>query len=596
MTTLYRLAKRCADFAVAGAAILLSAPVVAVAALLIWREDRSASPFLRQERIGRNERPFLLIKLRTMRTERFRDGCKLTDAQRMLRCGAWLRKFSIDELPQLVNVLMGDMSLIGPRPMPVVYLDYFRPDERLRHVVRPGMSGLAQVSGRNLLSWDDKFALDVRYVQEASFRSDVVLLMRTVMRVLRPTGVGVRGADLPVASLHEVRADECRSTKLEDKVVSERDCGTVSPLGPGLSPDHGWMHKDRWEHGSYPALPDPVLDRSGKSAAALIAELKAACAASGRVALGRIIAHGRAHRGWQRILVPTYYCTDVVSYLEQAGIEVARYACSPCGEDIVPAAQAGDVLLRVNFFGWGPGEGAPAFGGDVIADFTHDLLAARYSTADFAIASLRKVLPVSDGGIYWSPQGHGIPAEPSSDVRHQQAALAKLAAMALKRAYLEGVGSADDKVRLRELEQIGEEGLLNGHDAAISRWARASLADLFVGQEAAARRTNACVLRNALHDAPGLAWRSRPRCQAPAFAVLQLQNEAMREHLRAALVARRIYPAVLWPVAPTENPLFAAALRFSRTCLMLHIDRRYDKADMQHVAAQIREICVSVTR
>lgn len=596
MTTVYRLAKRCADFAFAGAAILLTAPIVAAAALLIWREDRSASPFLGQERIGRNERPFRLIKLRTMRTERFRDGYKLTDAQRMLRCGAWLRKYSIDELPQLVNVLMGDMSLIGPRPMPDVYLDYFRPDERLRHTVRPGISGLAQVSGRNLLSWDDKFALDVRYVQEACLLTDVALLMRTVMRVLRPTGVGVRGADLPVASLHEVRADEFRSTKPGDKVVSEGNSGTFSPLYTGRSPDRRWMQDDRWEHGSYPALPDPVLDRSGQSAAAMISGLDAACAASGRVALGRIIAHGRAHRGWQRILVPTYYCGDVVSYLEQTGIEIGRYACSPCGEDIVPVAKAGDVLLRVNCFGWGPSERAPAFGGDVIADFTHDLLAARHSTADFAIASLRKVLPVSDGGIYWSPRRHGIPAEPTTDIRHEQAALAKLAAMTLKRAYLEGVGSADDKARLRELEQIGEEGLLTGHDAAISRWARAGLADLFVDQEAAARRTNARVLRNALGDVPSLAWRSRPPCQAPAFAVLQLKTEEMREHLRAALVERRIYPAVLWPIAPTEDPLFAAALRFSRTCLMLHIDRRYGKADMEHLAAQIREICASVTR
>ena len=129
------------DLVGAGLGLLVAGPVILLSALLIWLEDRSASPFIHQARLGRNEQPFGLVKLRTMRTERYRDGRKLTDAERLLWLGKWFRKFSIDELPQLVNVIRGQMSFIGPRPMPVAYQPYFRPEEHLRHSVRPGMSG-----------------------------------------------------------------------------------------------------------------------------------------------------------------------------------------------------------------------------------------------------------------------------------------------------------------------------------------------------------------------------------------------------------------------------------------------------------------------
>ena len=140
-----------------------------------------------------------------MRIERFRDGRKLTDAERLLWLGKWFRKFSIDELPQLVNVIRGQMSFIGPRPMPVAYQPYFRPEERLRHSVRPGMSGLAQVSGRNFLTWDQKFALDVEYVRHFGPWQDLKIFLLTLWKLLASSGVATRGQDLATQSLHEVR-------------------------------------------------------------------------------------------------------------------------------------------------------------------------------------------------------------------------------------------------------------------------------------------------------------------------------------------------------------------------------------------------------
>jgi len=201
----YGACKRLVDFSATACAMIVAAPIVAAAALLVWLEDRSGSPFIRQERLGRGERPFGLIKLRTMRTTRFRNGRKLTDAERLLRTGRIFRKYSIDELPQFINVLRGEMSLIGPRPMPIAYQPYLTPIEHQRHRVRPGMSGLAQIEGRNFLSWDKKFALDVEYVRQFGWRIDCRILLKTLLQLVRPADVGVRGLDLPVQSLHEIR-------------------------------------------------------------------------------------------------------------------------------------------------------------------------------------------------------------------------------------------------------------------------------------------------------------------------------------------------------------------------------------------------------
>lgn len=201
----YFFVKRGLDLCGSVFGLILVGPIILGSAFLVWLEDRSCSPFFRQSRIGIDERQFSLYKLRTMRSHRYASGRKLMDSERLLKTGRIFRKFSIDELPQFFNILRGDMSFIGPRPMPVAYLHYFRPEERVRHTVRPGMSGLAQVSGRNFLSWDEKFALDVEYVRNFGLMQDVKIFFLTLWKVLIPSGVGTRGEDLPVQSLHEVR-------------------------------------------------------------------------------------------------------------------------------------------------------------------------------------------------------------------------------------------------------------------------------------------------------------------------------------------------------------------------------------------------------
>lgn len=184
--------KRASDMGAATVGLILTAPAqFAIAALVRWR---LGSPVLfRQPRPGRDGVVFELMKFRTMREPDARRGL-VTDADRMTPLGTFLRQMSLDELPTLLNVLKGDMSLVGPRPLLVSYLDRYTPEQARRHEVRPGVTGLAQVSGRNALSWEDKFVLDVRYVEECSLLLDLKILLLTVGKVVRSDGIAAEGS------------------------------------------------------------------------------------------------------------------------------------------------------------------------------------------------------------------------------------------------------------------------------------------------------------------------------------------------------------------------------------------------------------------
>lgn len=184
--------KRFLDFVLATLALLLlGIPLL----LLIWQVRRKlGSPvFFRQTRPGLHGRPFEMVKFRTMTDARGDDGNLLSDAERLTAFGRFLRATSLDELPELWNVLRGDMSLVGPRPLLMEYLPLYSPEQARRHEVRPGITGWAQVNGRNALSWDDKFKFDVWYVDHRSLRLDVKILWLTVKKVLVREGISAEG-------------------------------------------------------------------------------------------------------------------------------------------------------------------------------------------------------------------------------------------------------------------------------------------------------------------------------------------------------------------------------------------------------------------
>jgi lipopolysaccharide/colanic/teichoic acid biosynthesis glycosyltransferase len=184
--------KRAFDVVVASVALVVLSPVLLVVAVLIRR--KLGSPvFFSQVRPGRGGRPFRMVKFRTMRDAIDRDGQPLPDAARLTAFGAKLRATSLDELPELWNVVRGDMSLVGPRPLLMQYLPLYSAEQARRHAVRPGVTGWAQVNGRNAISWSQKFALDVWYVDNRSFALDLRILWLTVRKVLVRDGISADG-------------------------------------------------------------------------------------------------------------------------------------------------------------------------------------------------------------------------------------------------------------------------------------------------------------------------------------------------------------------------------------------------------------------
>jgi lipopolysaccharide/colanic/teichoic acid biosynthesis glycosyltransferase len=196
------LLKRFLDVIGSACALILFAPLLAAIGVLV-RETMGASVLFRQQRPGLHGKPFTMYKFRTMSDARDANGNLLPDAQRLTRLGKFLRSTSLDELPELFNVLKGDMSLVGPRPLLMQYLDRYTPQQARRHEVKPGITGWAQVNGRNALPWEEKFALDVWYVNNHSLALDARILLMTVQKVVKREGISHEGQ----ATMHEFAGD-----------------------------------------------------------------------------------------------------------------------------------------------------------------------------------------------------------------------------------------------------------------------------------------------------------------------------------------------------------------------------------------------------
>lgn len=185
-----KFGKRFLDIVLSLTALILLSPVLLLLALLV-RVKLGSPVIFHQKRPGYQEKIFTLGKFRTMTDARNQNGELLPDEKRLTKFGAFLRKTSLDELPELWNILKGDMSIIGPRPLLVEYLPYYTKRERLRHTVRPGLTGLAQVNGRNFIGWDDRLEKDVEYIENIRFLSDVAILWQTVRVVFAHKDVAV---------------------------------------------------------------------------------------------------------------------------------------------------------------------------------------------------------------------------------------------------------------------------------------------------------------------------------------------------------------------------------------------------------------------
>ena len=224
MRTMFLFLKRTIDVTIAALLSAVVLPVMVVLGVIIYL--RMGRPILfRQMRPGFRGKPFMLVKFRTMRDASTADGRPLPDAERLTRLGRFLRRTSLDELPQLFNVLAGTMSLVGPRPLLMRYLPRYSAEQARRHDVKPGLTGWAQINGRNALSWDEKFARDVWYVDHQSLGLDLRILAGTLWKVLRPQGISHAGeATMPEFwgrsdRYESIRVHAYRTTKGAKEIV-----------------------------------------------------------------------------------------------------------------------------------------------------------------------------------------------------------------------------------------------------------------------------------------------------------------------------------------------------------------------------------------
>lgn len=205
--------KRVLDFLLSTIALVVLSPII-VLLILIGAVAVKGNPFFTQDRPGRNEKIFKLIKFRTMTNEKDANGKFLPDDVRLIPYGRFLRKTSLDELPELINIWKGDMAIVGPRPLLTRYLPFYTEMEKKRHTVRPGLTGLAQISGRNALAWDSRLALDVKYVESISFLGDLRIILMTIVKVVKCKNV-VDAGSFEMLDLDQERKSKVASNKVE---------------------------------------------------------------------------------------------------------------------------------------------------------------------------------------------------------------------------------------------------------------------------------------------------------------------------------------------------------------------------------------------
>lgn len=210
--------KRSIDFIISLLMVIVLSPILMIVAILLYAVNKGGGAFFMPIRPGKNGKLFKMIKFKTMSDGRDADGKLLPDAQRLTKIGKFVRVTSIDELPQLFNVLKGDMSFVGPRPLAVFYLPYYNEEEMHRHDVRPGITGWAQVNGRTSITWPQKFAYDLDYVKNISFLLDLKILFLTFYKVLKREDVGVdKGDSSPFTDFRESQwAAEDRKDLIDD--------------------------------------------------------------------------------------------------------------------------------------------------------------------------------------------------------------------------------------------------------------------------------------------------------------------------------------------------------------------------------------------
>lgn len=527
--------KRFFDICISFIALFCLSPILLIISVWLYFANEGAGIFFLQERPGKKSKDFKIIKFKTMTDKCDSSGVLLPDELRITKIGNFIRKTSIDELPQLINVLLGDMSLIGPRPLSLVYLSFYTPEQARRHEVRPGITGWAQVHSRNALVLSKKFQYDVWYVDNCSFLLDLKILFKTIKKVFSKEDVG-GGTDV--------------MKDIDDLHISEK----LLKYGS----DYHYITNYKKGKSIFSDYPD------------------ANYYANGRQGLIDLINYHQFKRIW----MPAYFCYEIIeSIRKHCHIEVAFYNDFPGNlhdSKVINEIkfQKEDVLLRMNYFGMRVWRDNSEIETPVIEDHSHCLIGdwAANSNADWCIASLRKTLPIAEGGILWSPKKLVLPQPPIQTSENISLAMTRLKAMKLKTSYLEGTNK--DRDYLRKLYVKTENEFDDLPISLISDDSMKIIKELDVDDWYYRKSNNWNYLSKLFFpDTIKILQPEDKKCTMFSL-VLLFTSHKDREIVRNSLIKRQcVYPAVLWNINPGRSEQIR---NISDTMLSIHCDARYD--------------------
>ena len=558
--------KRLLDFILSSIAIVLLSPLLVITALLV-RSKLGSPVVFKQARPGMNEKIFYLYKFRSMTNEVGEDGRLLPDAQRLTKFGKFLRASSLDELLELVNIIKGDMSIVGPRPLSIYYLPHYPSDLRHRHDVRPGLTGLAQVNGRNNLPWDDRFAFDIKYVNNVSFGLDVKIILDTVLKVLKHADISVRGTTKvkdygPYSILKE---ENDGGKKMAEMTYSEIGSYFWLDGQEGKMPvgDVNWL----------PSVEDSCFAFSGRNAI--------------DVALRDILDNNSI----KTVYAPSYCCVSMLQSFIDRGLKIEFYEVGFENGKFtyaLPKNVSGSIVLIMSYFGLSADRTHEAIeklhnnGAIVIEDITHSLLRERTASehSDYLVASLRKWFAVPTGGWIGKRKGF-LSQKPTMDSNH--AVVDKIAGMREKFDYLSGKIDSKENFLLANAtfdnDLIHVDRMLKLDDMSLN---------IIQGQDIKnvinQRRKNAAVLLGGLRGLSDVITLPSVdlTVDAPLFLPVFMETEK-RDALRKYLVSRGIYCPVHWP------EVMGAKVGVRANELSLICDQRYSEGDMAAIVDAILE-------
>lgn len=548
--------KRFLDVFLSGLALLILSVPLLILALLV--RCKLGSPiFFTQLRPGKDERIFRMYKFRSMTDARDAYGNLLPDKERLTKFGRLLRATSLDELPELFNIFKGDMSIIGPRPLSVLYLPDYTPESRRRHEVRPGLTGYAQVNGRNNLPWDDRFRLDVEYIDNLTFIMDCKILVNTVLKVLRRSDVVLRGTK--DYTLHRMLQEEGDLT-MQSKEIGSNFSMEQDVVPEGIAPESlslDWL----------PAGDDRCMTLSG------------------RAAIGLALADIKRQKNVKIAYAPAYSCISMLQPLLDAGVEIVFYDISVkdgavCYE--IDPNQTCDVFLAMSYFGLSaaiPDAVLCAFrqkGVIVVEDVTHRMLCgeAVSDEANYAVMSLRKWFATPAGGCLVKRSGKLAVTTTDDSAEAMQV---KIEAMCDKRDYLKGMDVS--KEAFLEKFYQGDRVLAKVRDNLKIDPVSAAILQVTDVETVRQRRIeNAKVIYERLQMLslePMIAQPDWTQC-CPLFVPVLLPT-AERDALRKHLIENGIYCPVHWP------EVMGAKVGLRANELSLICDQRYNTADMERM-------------